>query len=264
MPLPKLAGRYLAVPASWEVGEYNGTPIFEVQFQLQQFLDSQSGWSPVAGDLEITKRFFMKKNDGSWSEHVIESLMSSLGWDGASLKSLAEGQWNQVEVQLTIGYETSKKDGKEYIAVLFMNHRDYEGKRLASDPAIVQSLDAKYGGELRALNRASTKSSAAKPTNGKPAAPPAPSGPVDPKTSAWKEFLAKTPGMSADERKAKWFETVKGYLGKDAKDVTAEGWQTLANTVAEFGPWKPIQPIGQEPPAEPEPVAVIADEDIPF
>lgn len=258
MPLPRHAGRYIARPASWEVGEFNGSPTFEMNFQLLQFLDPQAGWQSVQGDMEIKKRFFLKKSDGSWSEHSIEALVSSLGWDGASLKSLAGGDWTAMEVQLTVGFETSKKDQKEYIGVIFMNPRDYEGQTLSSDPAIVQSLDAKYGAELRAL-RSTTKKPVvpAKPITPKPAK--ATSG------TAWAEFKAKTPGMSDEARKASWFETVKAYSGFEAKAVPEGAWENVANSISERGPYVAPSPDDVPPSGEPElDPAVIRDDEIPF
>jgi hypothetical protein len=252
MALPRNAGRYIAVPTSWEVGEYNGAPVFEVLFKLRQFCDPQAGWQELQDDLSITKRFFLKKNDGSWSDHVITSIMESLGWDGASLKSLANGAWAEIEVQLTIDYEKSKKDGKEYIGVLFLNPRDYEGKQLASDPSIVQSLEAKYGGELKARKMGQQRP-AAKPIPQKAAAPAAPNAAMN---AAWREFKAKTPELSDAQRKAQWYETVRGYAGCDVKDVTPDGWQHVANSIAEHGVWKAQSP---------EPVgATLSNEDIPF
>ncbi len=255
MPLPKLAGRYIATATSWKVGEYKDSPIFEAVFRLLQYMDPQSGWTPAHGDMEISKRFFLKKNDGSWSQHAIESIMNSLGWDGKSLKGLAEGQWGSVEVQLTIDYETNDNDGKEYIGVRFMNHRDYEGKKLASEPAIVQSLDAKYGNDLRAMTKT------VKPTTRPTAPAPAATKPTDPKTSAWSEFIQKTVGMSKDERAAEWHVTVKGYSGKEAKLLTNPEWEHVANSISEHGMWVP--PAAPEDPST-EPVPAMADEDIPF
>lgn len=234
--LPKLAGRYLAVPSSWEVGEYNNKPIFEVVFKLTQFADV-GGWEGVPEGMSITKRFFLKKNNGDWSEHTINALVDSLGWDGVSLKSLASGDWAQTEVQLEIDYEKSKDD-KEYIGVRFMNPRDYQGKHLASDPGIVQSLDAKYGAELRAMRAGQQKSKAA----------PTPAKPVDHKAAAWAEFKKITAAMTDVDRAAAWKDTVKGYSGKEVKDVT--DWAHVANSIAESGVYESQPSAGPGIPAD--------------
>lgn len=238
--LPKLAGRYIAVPKSWEVGEWNGKPIFEVVFNLLQFADAQ-GWEPIPDGMSITKRFFLKKNDGTWSEHVINSIVDSLGWDGSSLKSLAAGNWSAVEVQLEIDYETSTRDNKDYIGVKFMNPRNYQGASLSSDPNVVQSLEAKYGAELRALR------SGKQPR--KLAAQPAQA--VDHKSAAWAEFKKLTQAMTEADRAVAWRETVRGYSGKEVKDVV--DWAHVANSIAETGVW--------QKPAE---TAVPDNDDIPF
>ncbi len=243
MPLPTIAGRYLAIPTSWEVGEYNNSPIFDMQYQLTQYCDPAGGWQACAGDLSMRKRFFLKKTDGTFSQHAINSLMKSLGWDGGSLKSLANGAWGQNEVQLTVGYEKSKKDGKDYIGVIFMNEKDYEGEHLTSDPAIVQSLDAKYGQDLRAQLAMTGKPAT-------PKKPTTPAKPLEPKAAAWAEFKGKTPGMSDDQRKTAWIETVLGYSGKSYQDPAVD-WSHVANSIAEHGPYV-------------APAPAMAEDDIPF
>lgn len=258
MALPTKAGRYIAIPHQWSVGEFNNQPTFDVVFTLTQHFNGAE-WEGVDGDTTITKKFFLMKNDGTWSK-VIESLVKALGWDGGSLRSLAESDWSATEVQLTIEYET--KNDKRYIGVKFINERNWQGQSLSSDPAVVQSMEAKYGALLRQKTGAkATGRPAAKQTPAQKVL--APTTPEEARRLAWNEFKGKTADLSDDARKTAWQETVKSYAnGKDQKTMTINDWENVANQIAEFGPAREPVTAGDVPPDDETPP--IANDDIPF
>ena len=249
MSLPKMMGRYIGVITTWMADEISDKPVFKIEFNLTEFLDGDERISVVDDDFVIRHTVFLLKKDGTWSDHAIKSVMESLGWDGQSIKSFVEGNFGGTEVQLTIEKTHNDKDGKDYVNVKFMNPKDYEGSNgLTNDPALVQSLESKYGPMLRAMNKPKLPV--------KPAATTVDAA----KMSAWKEFQAKTPDLTPDQRKSPWLLTVDKYGGKSVKLLTAADWQIIGNKIAEYGPYVESEESAQDldnPPA-------ISQDDIPF
>lgn len=232
MPLPSSEGRYIAKLTNRKVDEYNGTPTFDARFECQQYFDGAE-WCDVQGNPSIERKWFLKKKDGTWNTFALESFMDSFGWDPAKgIAGLSDPGIGEPEVQITIGYkDATDGSGKQYMEVKFLNPRDYTGSghTLVSDPGTVQSLEQKYGAEIRAVMKQVRQGKTA------PAAKPVGQQITDDwKMSAWKLFVEKSPSMSSDQRKDVWYRMVKDITGKDAKDASIN-WSQVASEIAKHG-----------------------------
>jgi hypothetical protein len=254
MNLPTQMGRYLAVPTDWSVQESgdNRLATFVCQFSLTQFLVREPDgdlWADVSHQgLEITGYFYLTKKDGTLNVFQLNALQSALGWDGASVRSLAEGDWSSTEIQLTIAEE--EYQGKRKVKIQFINPRDWTGDAIQKDPQLVQSLEAKYGSQLRALNGGKAKPAAA--NNAKPAATGTPQEQV--MREAWAKFQEQHAGGSKEHIAAQWKEKVKAYFGDRQPTAVglAEWRQFITDRFA-----KPVEaPFGDEQALDPS--------DIPF
>jgi hypothetical protein len=263
MALPQHLGTYIAAATQWAVERREGKcPRWVVDFRCLQYWDGTQ-WVPVEGDVSITAFLTLVNKDGSINEINVQSIVDAYDLPAVDFKMLAELDFARVEVQIVVENRTyvdeSTGQQKTMMEVKYLNHRNYEGRKLQSDASLVQDLNAKYGALLRSKFKAKT---AAKPAQ--PAAPAtAKAAPVAAPTvdsvrmSAWKEFTAKTPELDKATRTAEWHKTVKAYgAPKAAEQLTLDDWQIVANKISEYGPWK-------EPPPEPEPVAVGADDEAP-
>ena len=234
--LPTEMGRYVARPMEWTVGEgenENRLPQFVCRFSLLQHWNG-TAWDDVsADDLQITGYFYLAKTNGRLNTFTIDALKSSLGWDGSSIAGLANGDWSNTEVQVTVGQE--EYQGKTKTKVKFINPRDSSptGAPLdAADPQVVQSLDAKYGAMLRALN------GNAKPANNTPPAQQK-LGPIETaKREAWKEFCVKWNEHLSEHpedaplKDEKWKTLfAENFPGKQQKDLSAADWSAFAGAI---------------------------------
>jgi hypothetical protein len=233
-------GRYIARPIEWTVAEgdnANRLPQFIVRFSLSQHWNGTDWEDVVADDLQITGYFFLAKTNGQLNTFTIDALKASLGWDGASFATLANGDWANTEVQITVEQEVY--EGKMKTKVKYLNHRDSSptGTPLgATDPQLIQSLDARFGAMLRATG------GAAKPAASKPAPQQAPQQKVGPvegaKREAWKEFCVKWSehvGENPDDahlKEEKWKELFAGeFKGRQQKDLSAAEWSGFAASI---------------------------------
>jgi hypothetical protein len=276
--LPDEVGSYYAFPQQWAVGEFEGRPTFDVNFRLtHRFVGGENPWANVDAALQITKRFFLIKKDGTWSKQL-DDLRAALEWKGTTLSSLQNTDWSQTPVILAIGREANEQTGKSYIAVQFINHRDSDpatgGVSLNADPQVITNLDAKYGPMLRA-KLGGNGAGAAAPTGPRPpvaykgsATPKIPTTPAEAiqreKQGAWAAFKTKTVGMSEAERKDKFLESIAGYTkGKKPAECSIEDWTHVANSITEYGAYTPGAPAVAVD-ENGEPVLVPTNDDLPF
>lgn len=242
MNLPTNAGRYIATPVEWTVGNSkNNLPQFVCRFGISQFNDGTE-WIDVSGqNLEITGYFnlvYMKDGQQTLNQINIDQIKAALAWDGTSFGKLAELDWSGIEVQLYLQEE--EYNGKSSMRIKYLNPRDYEGGGFQkADPQEIQSLDAKYGAMLRATNGNGHGKPATKPAT-KPTAKPAaaPTGPAHPaeaaKSVAWKEYSLKVEaygreqpdGAYTREKKQEVFRKIVAecFPAKDPKTLDAKEW----------------------------------------
>jgi hypothetical protein len=273
MPLPEHAGTYIARARQWAVEQREGKcPRWVVDFQLLQYWNGQE-WAVIQEDLAITGYFTLINTDGSPNEINVQAIVDAYELPAIDFKILAEADFASMEVQLVLDHRTytdSTGNEKTTMDVKYLNHRDYEGRKLKSDAGVVQSLNQKYGALLRTKFKpktAQTKPATAASAAAKMLAKPAVAKTIkEAMNSAWSEFKLKTPELTQDARTAEWHKTVKEYgAPKEASQLTVDDWQILGNKIAEYGPWK-------EPPSQEAPVVVgvaddgppITEDDLPF
>jgi hypothetical protein len=250
--MPTKTGRYIGTAIQTAVEQKpNKCPQWVAIFRLTSWFNG-TDWEPVNGDITMTGYFTLVNSDGAFNLNLMRTdgsagfIAQAFGLDWLDFQYLATADFTGIEIQIDV--EDEEYNGKTSRKVTGIYSRDYAGREIKTDPVVVTSLQAKYG----ALLKQHKPKTAPKPTT------PAATGPVDHKVAAWKEFIAKTPAMNADDRKAAWLETVQGYAGCGVKDVA--NWQHVANSIAEHGPWKaPEASASQGGPGIPE-----DDEQIPF
>lgn len=224
MNLPTQPGRYIGQPTKWAVNQTgpNNLDTFVCEFSLNEFLDG-ADWIDISGHgHEITGYFYLFKKDGQPNDFTLDSLEAALGWDGVSIPNLDNGEWGDVEVQLTVNEEEYR--GKRSMKIAFINPRDWQGGGpTKADPQYVQSLDQKYGALLRARK-------------GAPAPKPAPKTAPPPKSAsparerAWDAFKEAHPGLSVTERAAQWRNDLAAmFPGKAQDQVTDAEWIKAAS-----------------------------------
>lgn len=215
----KRAGRYLARPVQWGVSEKNNKPCFSLKFELTaEWIEGE--WRDTEPSQEIYHDVYLYSNDGSQNEYAINNVIQVFGWDGLSFASLANGAYDQMEVQLVLRNETYK--GKDSIKVKYINSKDYVGQDILNNPQDVQSLDAKYGSQLRATAPAPS-------ARGGATAPPAAAqaNPVkDAMREAWKKFTENHRGQPPAEIEVDWKSALAAYFtGRDKSSITESEWK---------------------------------------
>lgn len=249
--LPTKNGTYLATITSVAVEQKDtGTVQTAIQFALDH-LKAHAGLTEDANGQSITGYFNLIKKDGKPNEIGVRNLQECIGWDG-SFASLQSDAYNGLEVQIVVDDDTFRGKGK---TVKYMNPKDYAGAGGLdkSDAGTLQSLDAKFGPMLRALNltpkKVTTTSGGAKASSGggtatatRPAA-----GTGIGKDLAWSTFTkiidaynTENPdaAYTEDERKEVYKKVVKDLAkGKKGTDLTPAEWAEITKTIeADFSP----------------------------
>lgn len=251
MNIPSDKGDYLAQPAKWGVGETNGgLPQFVVQWSLTHFW-AGTEWQDISGDeYEISSFNVLFNKDGQPNKINIETFQKVFGWDGRGLASLNDGEWSGVQARLYLERESyTAKDGstKNPMKVRYINPGDSPpggGGIKKADAQEIQSLEAKYGATLRAMNGAAPARGAAKPSAKPPATGSVASGVADAKKAAWSKFLAKwAPFVAgnpdkASERDALWKDVLDEFFkGGDPNAAAPKDWHALAAVIEKD--WSP-------------------------
>lgn len=238
MKIPKEEGRYKAVPSSWTVRESKkNLPEFACTFSITEINDPRDGlwYSVIDQGFEISWYANLIYNDRETGRPIPNKINVDqcrlLGWSGASLADLNDGDWSAAEVQLSIGLE--EYNGKSSMRVQYVNPIDYEPGFKKSAPQAVQALDAKFGTMLRALAPAASAKAPAKPADR-----PAPA-PAKGKLAAWNAFVAKwTPYVKENPQDAalrdeRWKELVEElFPAREPKDIAADEWESVVERIA--------------------------------
>lgn len=229
---PTKAGRYLAVPMEWTVENVGTaqTVSFTCNFIItHQLVDNE--WEDVADrGMTIIGNSYIVKKTGELNPHAIKSLRDALGWDGISFTVLANSDWSNTQVQLTIEPETRTTDDgqtRTSMKVKWINHKDWTGGSISRDPAAIQSLEDKYGAMLRAEAGPAKPAAPAKPANGN-GNPPA--NPLDlAKKDAWAKWLRMHPEMGKDERASEYRAAAIDYFEtENFGGINAIQWKAFA------------------------------------
>jgi hypothetical protein len=153
----------------------NGFPQFVADLNAVEFYDEQTGewvnWTEYGQSLRAYLVLYSKdKKTGEWVELLnAKQLKKSLGWDGVSFVSLAEGNYADTLVMFRVEEEEYK--GNKQLKVTWIDDADANPTRQLKkfDTAKLKALDSQFAGVLG--TKAPTPSSA--PASAKaPAAPP--------------------------------------------------------------------------------------------
>lgn len=117
----------------------------------------------ASGDMYVVKK------DGSLNQGQVQSLTRNAGWDG-TFTSIVDHTWQPTPVSVVVKADEYK--GVTRYRIAFINAYDAVPGQFGSiDPEKAKALQARFGGELRALT-GNSKRNTDKP-NGKPPTPPA-------------------------------------------------------------------------------------------
>lgn len=233
MNLPTEMGSYIAGLSDWTVEDTQ----FIARFDLRQHFNG-SDWVDVsARSLGITGYFYVIKKDGQPNKTTIDNLKASLGWSGRSLAELVQTDWSGVEVQITVGQE--EYQGQWRTNVKWINPRDAipgGGPLKKPEAQEIQSLDAKYGAMLRAMNGAEPAKAPANGAAGKFA--PVVNGAADTaRKQAWADFRAnwdevvKAKPEEEPHRNDRWKEIVEQLGIIDQAKASAADWKKVSDFV---------------------------------
>ena len=111
------------------------------------------------------------KKDGSLNQTQIKSVCEATGWNG-DFAAIAEGTW--VPKRCQVQTKRNEYNGEVSFKINWINDHDKEpGAGLSNiDPDKAKSLNARFGGSIRALSGNATRN-APKPSGGPPAPRPA-------------------------------------------------------------------------------------------
>jgi hypothetical protein len=246
MSMLQKKGTYLANlgPTSLEEKEDTKTVAFNALCKCTHIRNGNA-WEAIDGDQNIFARLNLVKKDGSLNEINITSLKISLGWDGTTFGALQQEEgWGETQVQVVVDEE--EYQGKPSLKVQYINPKDYTGTGAgikAMDKQLIQSLDAKYGAMLRAIN-----GNGSKPANGNGGrvTSPAPSESTG-KQLAWAalvhkcdEYTRENPDDAYDQdRKIKAFKSIVASTvpGKTGDQITPANWAQIKHAIdKDFSP----------------------------
>lgn len=145
-------------------------------------LFSDGVWHPWAEyEMEAEGDQWIVKRDGNLNQGAAEALIRHAGWDG-NMESIVGETWQPTPCQVTVKRE--EYEGKARFKIAFVNAFDRTPGGLSNiDAAKAKELQARFGGQLRAIG-GNTKRQGAPVPNGKPAVPapatPRPAPPAPP------------------------------------------------------------------------------------
>lgn len=170
MSTPTQNGVYVAEPVGIVIEEKTtGSVQANIQFKLTEYR-GPDGKSSDPCDFTFTAYMNLVTKAGKLNEINARSFRESLGWDGKSFSSLANMDFTDVRCQVVVGDGTDQ-NGSTKREIKFINPIDYvPGAAVVSDPAAIQSLDAKYGAMLRATAGNGPSKPNGKAASSKPAA----------------------------------------------------------------------------------------------
>lgn len=246
LPAP---GKYLATVIESGVTEKAGKcPQAVILFECVQHYDGGQ-WVDAAGE-RITAYQTLINRNGECNRITAETLHDTFGWTGTI--SEIEG-FVGAEAQITVEDEADLS-GNLRRKVRYINNRDSTGKAgiAKADPQQVQSLDAKYGAQFRAILGTTAPATATKASATAPAKPKTATDPM--KVAAWAAWKAKHPQLDKAATEAGFRKAVRTVCGCDIAQMTPVLWQALVE--CDFT--KPVaNPIEDAPPQ-------FNDDELPF
>lgn len=183
MPLPDRDGRFRAYPVEWGVDETgpNKLVTFTCRWRIVQWYgDKDQEWYDfTAENSEITSYTYLQKRDGGVNTTGVEQLQAALGWDGRDLEALANTNWAETGCSIVTAWDTYQ--GKTKLKVQWVDNWDPTsgpgGGVAKADSAKLKTMQASFGGQLRATTPAQAAPVAGKiepEAKPKPAPPPPP------------------------------------------------------------------------------------------
>lgn len=159
MPYIQWEGIYRGAAKFWEVvrAKEGQAVCVSIQFDALEVLGDKRDdggpreWTPLVEPHHARGRFWVVKKDGTLNENAVERLCVSLGWDG-SFSSIAGGGGIDIPCRFTVKREVGQ-DGKDYYPVAWVDPYEMAPTKseFAATPSTAQTLDAQYGGQLRAM-----------------------------------------------------------------------------------------------------------------
>lgn len=154
-------GTFKVMPVSWKIMEAKSGSV-AVSFEFRVLSELENGeWASweqfephsVYGD------FWIIKKDGSINQSAVDQLSASLGWDGNLNAVLGDPPKRIVQVQVN----ADTYNGKTRYKAGWMNPEHYVGGAGGASESEVGSLQARFGGLLRAAASAGAVQPAAAP-----------------------------------------------------------------------------------------------------
>lgn len=153
--------------------EYDsGAAAVYIKCHLGEIWDAENReWADWAEyGMEAEGFLFIVKKDGTLNQTQIKSLCEATGWDGDFVK-ISTKEWTPRRCQVQT--KAKEYEGTTTYPVSWINHIDRDPSAGLSniDADKAKQLNAKYGGQVRALAGNATRN--ATPSTGKPPAPKA-------------------------------------------------------------------------------------------
>lgn len=138
---------------------------------LEMWDENNKEWLPWNYDMEAQGFLNLIKKDGKLNLTQVNPMCKHMGWDGDFLK-LTNQEWSPCNCQVKVTRDTY--EGEERLRIAFINAWDRTpGQGGNVDESKAKALQARYGGDLRAVV-GNLKANGAPAPAGKPPMPPPP------------------------------------------------------------------------------------------
>jgi len=249
--IPNREGLFNAYPIDIGIDETGPNKLATciIGFRLYEELQPSGEWADCSNEkFDITGYFYLEKKDGSLNTITLDSLKSTLGWDGRDPFWLQETDLSGHPVQLKLAFE--EYGGKTRLKVQYLNPYGSTGSGgvTKADAPTRKSITNRLGSKLRAL-AGPAQPAQAKPVTpprlppAKPKAPaapapaPAPAASAEPEPSAessmeatWDEFVKHCNGEKWDQEaiEAEWFRILAElFPGKQPDELSPAEWVVM-------------------------------------
>jgi len=194
-------GTFRAEVVSYGMKEYKSGAIgVNIVFRLLEFWhvpddDNDPYWYDWAEqNHEVFGAFFVVKKDATLNQRTVNDLVEHLGWDG-KFDSVNDGTWEPTQCQVSVKSELYEGETRMKASWLSSYDAVPQSGMATLDADKSKSLDAKFGGQIRALAGDKIRQTS------KPSSPPpkAPVATADPNAELQQEGHGQTgPGGAGD------------------------------------------------------------------
>lgn len=235
-------GLFHAYPVDIGVGESRQSKLLQVAIVYRLFEECIGDqWQDCHSEgMEITGYHMLERRDHTLSEHTIEALRASLGWDGTDPFWLQDNATSLAEKPVQVKLAWEEYNGSQSLRVQFLNPYGRQSGLSKGDDTLRRAVTNRLGSKFRAL-AGNAPANTPKPASTQPTQTPAtpPPGPAATSTmqEAWEAFMAayqSREGGSEEDRNDQWFRIV-GELtgGKQVNDLTPVEWAVVRDQAGE-------------------------------